>query len=455
MPANKVNVSKDLDQKQGACANFPCGCIKNSSFKERLCFGAAFLTFLIILSILIWFVIPAKEEKLLNIGEPPHEWFLTRDMWDALPYHHNLTTAMFDPLKLVVIHHTVTRTCATYRECAETMRAIQRHSLNTFNYDIPYNFLIGNDGRVYEGRGWGIQGAQRADFGRCTVLVGFVGDYRYEVNDHTKVTDDQLNRTRMLFAEGVREGHLQKDFRVIGARDIMYTESPGSLLYEAIQEWEEYDHGNYRGQNCEIIYGIEEVPDDPEAWLISRDMWESREVGNVPTTEPFDPLKLVVIQHTVTTECYSISACSSALRNLQSSAINSGHVDIIYNFVIGNDGRVYEGRGWGKDGAQRFDFNRCSVNIGFIGDYREEIEGHTRVTEAQLDRTRMLLSDGVRLGHLRSDYFVVGARDLMDTASPGSHLYNAIQKWDQYDHLQRFGNMTCEEIYEINAEKNV
>lgn len=38
-----------------------------------------------------------------------------------------------------------------------------------------------------------------------------------------------------------------------------------------------------------------------------------------------------------------------------------------YNFLVGGDGLIYEGRGWGKKGAHTFGFNSQSVGIAFIG----------------------------------------------------------------------------------------
>lgn len=35
--------------------------------------------------------------------------------------------------------------------------------------------------------------------------------------------------------------------------------------------------------------------------------------------------------------------------------------------MIGNDGRVYEGRGWGMVGAHTYGYNSCSLGLGFIG----------------------------------------------------------------------------------------
>ena len=43
--------------------------------------------------------------------------------------------------------------------------------------------------------------------------------------------------------------------------------------------------------------------------------------------------------------------------------------DIGYSFVIGGDGRIYEGRGWGRVGAHTKGQNSVSYGIGFIGNF--------------------------------------------------------------------------------------
>lgn len=41
--------------------------------------------------------------------------------------------------------------------------------------------------------------------------------------------------------------------------------------------------------------------------------------------------------------------------------------DIGYNFMIGGDGNIYEGRGWHKQGAHTSGYNRGSIGIAYIG----------------------------------------------------------------------------------------
>lgn len=46
--------------------------------------------------------------------------------------------------------------------------------------------------------------------------------------------------------------------------------------------------------------------------------------------------------------------------------------DIGYNFVIGEDGNVYEGRGWDYVGAHAPGYNTQSIGICVIGDFSGE-----------------------------------------------------------------------------------
>lgn len=78
---------------------------------------------------------------------------------------------------------------------------------------------------------------------------------------------------------------------------------------------------------------------------------------------------------------------------------------------------------------------------------------HTLVTDLQLNRTLIVLEAGVRNNYLHAQYKVVGAKDLAATQSPGSSLYNAIQKWKHYDHKHLYSKKTCEEIYELKEHK--
>lgn len=43
--------------------------------------------------------------------------------------------------------------------------------------DIGYNFLIGEDGNVYEGRGWGVKGAHFPAYNPRSLGICFIGSF--------------------------------------------------------------------------------------------------------------------------------------------------------------------------------------------------------------------------------------------------------------------------------------
>ncbi|XP_054260357.1 peptidoglycan-recognition protein LF-like [Macrosteles quadrilineatus] len=58
------------------------------------------------------------------------------------------------PLHAVFITSTETEPCNSQEECARVVQNLQTTHQYYKLQDLPYSFLIGGDGRVYEGRGW-------------------------------------------------------------------------------------------------------------------------------------------------------------------------------------------------------------------------------------------------------------------------------------------------------------
>uniref|UniRef100_A0A4W5JJP4 Peptidoglycan recognition protein 5 n=1 Tax=Hucho hucho TaxID=62062 RepID=A0A4W5JJP4_9TELE len=96
--------------------------------------------------------------------------------------------------------------------------------------------------------------------------------------------------------------------------------------------------------------------------------------------------------------------------------------DIGYNFLIGEDCTVYEGRGWGVVGAHTKGNNHNSLGIAFMGNFNNESP-----SPAALSSVKQLLQCGVSQGHLHPVFIVLGHRDLRDTACPGERLYAALK----------------------------
>lgn len=66
--------------------------------------------------------------------------------------------------------------------------------------DIGYTFLVCEDGRVYEGRGWNVKGSHTLGYNEIAIGVCIIGDYQYRLP-----LPVALNATLQLLACGVEE----------------------------------------------------------------------------------------------------------------------------------------------------------------------------------------------------------------------------------------------------------
>ncbi|XP_034477255.1 peptidoglycan-recognition protein SA [Drosophila innubila] len=137
------------------------------------------------------------------------------------------------PIRFVVIHHTVTSECSAFVQCAEILQNVQNYHQSQLDFDdIGYNFLIGNDGVVYEGTGWGVRGAHTYGYNANGTGIAFIGTY----TDHLP-SNAALSACKKLLACGVAQGELTEDYGLIAGSQVIDTQSPGLTLYNEIQEW--------------------------------------------------------------------------------------------------------------------------------------------------------------------------------------------------------------------------
>ncbi|XP_028027285.1 peptidoglycan recognition protein-like [Bombyx mandarina] len=163
------------------------------------------------------------------------------------------------------------------------------------------------------------------------------------------------------------------------------------------------------------------------------------ECGEIPITEwsgtesrrkqPLkSPIDLVVIQHTVSNDCFTDEECLLSVNSLrQHHMLLAGFKDLGYSFVAGGNGKIYEGAGWNHIGAHTLHYNNISIGIGFIGDFREKLP-----TQQALQAVQDFLACGVENNLLTEDYHVVGHQQLINTLSPGAVLQSEIESWPHW-----------------------
>ena len=104
--------------------------------------------------------------------------------------------------------------------------------------------------------------------------------------------------------------------------------------------------------------------------IISRRGWGAR-APRLTVRFPSSPVRFVVIHHGGSRAyCTNQNSCAAIVRGYQNYHMNRQRwPDIGYNFVVGEDGNVYEGRGWDNIGVHAPAYNRNGIGICIIGDF--------------------------------------------------------------------------------------
>ncbi|XP_015989802.2 peptidoglycan recognition protein 1-like [Rousettus aegyptiacus] len=144
------------------------------------------------------------------------------------------TDDLKQPVRYVVVSHTAGSVCNTPALCRQQAQNVQHYHKQTLGFcDVGYNFLIGEDGLVYEGRGWTVKGAHAGkSWNAISIGITFMGNYMERTPPPRAI-----RAAKSLLACGVAKGVLHPNYEVKGHRDVQRTLSPGDQLYEIIQTW--------------------------------------------------------------------------------------------------------------------------------------------------------------------------------------------------------------------------
>ncbi|XP_030244525.1 peptidoglycan-recognition protein LE [Drosophila navojoa] len=180
-----------------------------------------------------------------------HKFKLPQELCCIMPRHSWLAQKPMEPpvqlqrpVKYVVISHTATESSEKRAINVRLIRDIQCFHIESRGWnDIAYNFLIGCDGNIYEGRGWEAVGAHTLGYNKMALGISFIGCFMRELP-----TPHALTMCHNLLARGVEDGHIAKDYRLICHCQCNSTESPGRRLFEEIQTWPHFYNLAQEGQ---------------------------------------------------------------------------------------------------------------------------------------------------------------------------------------------------------------
>ncbi|XP_030762770.1 uncharacterized protein LOC115887466 isoform X11 [Sitophilus oryzae] len=126
----------------------------------------------------------------------PIDQYVNRSSWNARP-PTNITEVKKFPF--LNIEHTKTESCSDFSSCSRKLRQIQENDMDMLHYpDVKYNFLIGGDGKVYEGRGWGVKNEMDND-----ANVALIGDF-----STSSPSNSMIQAINVLIDRGTSNGSL-------------------------------------------------------------------------------------------------------------------------------------------------------------------------------------------------------------------------------------------------------
>ncbi|XP_054259522.1 peptidoglycan-recognition protein SB2-like [Macrosteles quadrilineatus] len=120
--------------------------------------------------------------------------YVSREEWGAGPPWDKGDELPL-PAKNVNVYYTETLPCNSLTECIQSMQTLQKNHIEMGLLDISWNFVIGGDGRKYEGRGWLLRPEapwQVKPKKRKCISIGVVGSLETYANGITSYIQDAL-----------------------------------------------------------------------------------------------------------------------------------------------------------------------------------------------------------------------------------------------------------------------
>lgn len=159
--------------------------------------------------------------------------------------------------------------------------------------------------------------------------------------------------------------------------------------------------------------------------IIKRTSWAERSGQNIFRLP--NPTRYVLVAHSGGHSCYNSNECVEVLRELQKLHMLTLHEPQIgWNFLIGGDGKVYEGRGWDSASYTSGFMKKRSIVVCFLGNYVE-----SEPTPGQLVALQELIQYGIKLGKIAPYYKLIAHSQIETTPSPGEKILKVIDKWSQ------------------------
>jgi N-acetylmuramoyl-L-alanine amidase len=161
---------------------------------------------------------------------PP--FLIVRDTWGAIPPKSNSIPMLEIPIERIIIGHTGGSFCTNQNDCISIVRSIQIQDPSLD--DIAYNFLIGGDGNIYEGRGFNYEGQHThnldaTEYNSIGIGIAFIGNYAA-----TSPNSSQIELLNDFIRTFVEHELIAEDHIIVSQDDLKYFQLKANALNEVI-----------------------------------------------------------------------------------------------------------------------------------------------------------------------------------------------------------------------------
>ena len=174
------------------------------------------------------------SETMLNI--------FSRSEWGAKKPKKELTSLSL-PIRRIIIAHTAddNASCFDSNQCKLRVKKIQEDNLELD--DIPYNFLIGGDGSIFEGRGIEFKGQHTSNvngssYDEIGICVAFIGTFE-NISPSTK----QIEAFHDLIKHFTDEGSITEDHKIFFHDQLAKPAIPANSLFETMKTFKKFYPG--------------------------------------------------------------------------------------------------------------------------------------------------------------------------------------------------------------------
>lgn len=130
----------------------------------------------------------------------------SRREWGAEDLSHEMTKLYQNIPSEIIIGDTQSGTCSSLEECAMILRSRQHRS----SYGLFVNFMVGNNGMIFEGRGWDHESGRKNTF-----IIDVIGSYMQGYPP-----ESEMRAVRKVIDYGVKNGKIAKNYKLKMAKDI-------------------------------------------------------------------------------------------------------------------------------------------------------------------------------------------------------------------------------------------